>query len=42
MQDFHRSGIAGTKHPFQTPAVDDSTKLKAFVVWTYSDSVSVE
>lgn len=42
MQDFRRSGIAGTKHPFQTPVVDDSTKLKAFVVWTYSDSVSVE
>ena len=31
MQDFRRSGIAGTKHPFQTPVVD-STKLHAFVV----------
>ena len=32
IQDFRRSGIAGTKHPFQTPVVDDSRKLHAFVV----------
>lgn len=41
IQDFRRSGIAGTKHPFQTPVVDDY-EASCICSWTYSDSVSVE